>query len=163
VKVWDANTGREQASLDHGDAVSAVGFSRDGTRAYSAGIDGMVVEWDLRTGAGKLSEVVEDELPASNPLSVRGDRRAYADRNLVRVERFLWPDEWASRHLGEVGAEAIVRARVGRIFHAAEAERNRLVDPFAAVFHLDRLLALAAEDRTGVLARRSFVLARAKD
>src|SRR5262249_49391027 len=86
-----------------------------------------------------------------------------ADGNLVRIERFLTSDEWARRQLGETRAEAIVRAGVARAFHADEAERNRLVDPLAAVFHLDRLLALVPEERAALLSRRSFVLARTKD
>jgi hypothetical protein len=50
VKIWDADTGREHRTLDHGSLVNGVAFSPDGARLASAG-DGQTVKvWDVGTG-----------------------------------------------------------------------------------------------------------------
>ena len=51
VRVWDLDTGQQQAKLSgHDGPVAAVAISADGRRAVSGGHDGTVRAWDLDTG-----------------------------------------------------------------------------------------------------------------
>ncbi len=51
LRRWDLATGRQTACIDGGGgAVYQVGFSPDGRRLVSAGLDGEVVVWDAETG-----------------------------------------------------------------------------------------------------------------
>jgi WD40 repeat protein len=48
VKLWDAATGREKATLDgHTGKVTSVAISRDGKRVVSGSRDNTVKVWDV--------------------------------------------------------------------------------------------------------------------
>jgi hypothetical protein len=161
LKVWDAKTGQDLLSLKgHTDWVRAVAFSPDGSRVFGQESHGKILAWDAESG--KALPDAPKQMPAgSSPIARHGDRRAYADGNLIRIERLRSPDEWTRWHLTEGRIDAILRARRDREFHEAEAERTRVIDPFACAFHLDRLLALSPDDRPALLWRRAAVLSAA--
>jgi hypothetical protein len=97
-------------------------------------------------------------MPAGNkPVAVHGDLRACADGRLIRIERI--PSRAEQREEDRINA--ILHARADREAHAAEAERTKVIAPFACVFHLDRLLALSPEDRPALLKRRAGILSAA--
>src|SRR5207248_419416 len=51
VRLWEADGGKEVRSLrEHRGDVSAVLFTPDGRSLLSAGMDGAVILWDVRTG-----------------------------------------------------------------------------------------------------------------
>jgi hypothetical protein len=158
VKVWDAQTGQDLLTLrGHATLVSSVAFSPDGSRVFGAYANGAILAWDARSGT-RLADPPKT-MTTGRRFVARGDRCAYADGGLVRVERLRSPDEWQRYRLDEGRVQAILGARHDRDFHLAGL-RKRL-DPFGAVFHLDRLLALSPGDRPVVLKRRTAVLSAA--
>jgi hypothetical protein len=160
VRLWDAAGGQELLTLKgHTGSVWGVAFSPDGKRVFGRDASGETLAWGALTG--QLLPGISAPIPAGQwmPLmAVHGNRRVLVDGPLVRVERILTADE-EQRLLEE---EARRQARATREFHEAEApaaeEANQ---PFAAVFHLDRLLPLLPGQRPQLLKRRTNVLAAA--
>jgi WD40 repeat protein len=157
LKVWDAGTDQALLTLKgHRNSVSSVAFSTDGKRIFGRDKRGKVLAWDA--ASGKSLTDAPATIPDGNGAAVHGDRRAYIDKGLVRVERIFPPDEqerfrWQEEHLQFLAS---------REFHADEAEAAEDArQPLAAVFHLDRLLPLLPGDRTRLLARRRAILAAA--
>src|SRR5207302_452827 len=67
VRVWEADTGREQAALHgHAGAVFCVAFSPDGKRLASGGGEQLVRVWDVAAGHAALV------LKGHGPWAVRG-------------------------------------------------------------------------------------------
>jgi hypothetical protein len=158
VKVWDARTGKNLLTLEGLiSGVNAVAFSLDGSRIFGVDLTGEILAWDVRSG--ERSPAAPKVMPAtSRYLAWHGYRRACAAGKRVCIERLLSPDEWRHYHLHEGSAEAVRRARRDRAFHADAADRTEKIDPFACVFHLERLLALSPDQRPALLKRRSSVL-----
>jgi WD40 repeat protein len=162
VKLWDASTGQDLLTLKgHTQPVDSVAFSPDGKRIVSRDQFGKVLSWDAASG-GRLPDA-RAALPASSSaVAVSGNLRVSADGALLRLERLLPPDEQRRLQQDEERLASVLRARAERDFHAAEAESARMrQQPFAAVFHLDRLLPLLPEQRGEFLTRRRTILAAA--
>jgi hypothetical protein len=161
VQVWDAATGQALLFLKgHTNDVSSVAFSPDGRRVFARDAAGKVLAWDPNNGM--LLPDPPATLPAGRPEAVHGNRRAVAVGPLVRLERILTPAEEQQLRQEEQRIQGALQARAGREFHAAEAEAAENTNqPFAAVFHLDRLLALRPGQRPALLQRRHAALAAA--
>jgi hypothetical protein len=162
VKVWDAWIGPDLLTLKgHRSWVTRVAFSRDGTRIVSRDQSAKVLSWDA--ASGRLLPAATDGPPAGrSTVAVYGHLRVRADGVLLRLERLPSPDEQRRLQQDEARIVAILRDRASRDFHTAEAESAQMRrQPFAAVFHLDRLLPLLPEQRHDLLARRYAVLAAA--
>jgi dipeptidyl aminopeptidase/acylaminoacyl peptidase len=160
LKVWDASTGQQLHTLGGWVmGVDAVAFSPDGSRVFGRNVFAETLAWDVKTGKSLPATKMRPAL--SRRLAVHGNHRAFAEENLVRIERLRSPQEWQQWHLDEGRVEAVLRARRDREFHEAEAERTRVIDPFACAFHLDRLLALWPDERPALLKRRAATLAAA--
>jgi hypothetical protein len=157
VKVWDVATGQPLLTLTgHSGGVDYVAFSPDGRRVFGRDAVGKVLAWDA--GTGRPLPGARADFPDASPLAVHGDRRASADGRFVRIERIPTPDEYQE----EARIQGILQARASREHHAAEAEAAANANqPFAAVFHLDRLLPLRPVQRRALLRRRHAVLAAA--
>jgi hypothetical protein len=157
VRVWDAATGQALLSLTgHTGWVESVAFSPDGRRVLGRDAAGEVLAWDA--GTGRPLPDPPPTLLDGGPAAVHGNRRAVADGPLVRLERILTPEQQQRLRQEEERAQA----RASREHHAAEAEAAENTNqPFAAVFHLDRLLPLRPGQRPDLLRRRQMVLAAA--
>jgi WD40 repeat protein len=159
VKVWDASTGRHLLTLQgHTDPVFSVAFSPDGTRVLGRDANGKVLAWDA--GSGRLLPDAPSGLPAgATSVAVLGNLRARADGVVIRLERIPSPGEARRRRREEERIASVLRARASREFHTAEAESAEMRrQPFACVFHLDRLLPLRPEERGDLLQRRRTIL-----
>jgi hypothetical protein len=139
--------------------VTSVAFSADGKRVFGRDEDGKVLAWDSATG---LLIDAPSSIPAGRSVAVHGNRRAVADGYLVRIERILTPAEQSQLRQEEERVQRILDARATREFHTAEAKTaENNYHPFAAVFHLDRLLPLLSGERPNLLKRRTAVLTAA--
>ena len=154
LKVWSTPPG--QALLwfkGHTNNVARVAFSPDGNRALARDTTGKVLAWDA--ASGQVLPNAPSAIAAGASAS-HGNRRLQADGCLVRLERLLTPEEQQRLRLEE---ESILQTHVSREFHLAQAdaaaENNQ---PFACVFHLDRLLILLPGERGNLLKRRLAVL-----
>ncbi len=162
VKVWDRGAGRNLLTLKgHTENILSVAFSLDGKHIFGRDASGDVHAWDVETGAAAPS--ARAAMPAgSTSVAVLGNRRAFVDEQLIRLERILSREEQWQRRMREEPIERFLRLRAGREYHAAEAETaEQNHQPFAAVFHLDRLLPLLPQQRAQLLARRRAVLTTA--
>jgi hypothetical protein len=160
VKVWDAPTDKGLRYFKgHSKPLTQVAFTPDGKRVVGRDESGKVLAWDV--DVGRLLPSAPEMPPDSGHTAAFGSYRAEAHGNLVRVERILSAEERHRREQEQARVEAILRARRDREFHQAEADRTRVIDPFACAFHLDRLLALSPDDRPALLKRRADVLAAA--
>jgi hypothetical protein len=161
LKVWDAPAGQDLLFLKgHTSAVTSVAFSRNGKRVFGRDERGKVLAWDAANGM--LLPDAPSAIPASRSVAVHGNRRACADGNLVRIERILSPDEQQRLRREEERTQRLLDIRARREFHTAQAEAaEQGKQPFAAVFHLDRLLVLLPGERRKLLERRHAVLAAA--
>src|SRR2546423_461098 len=66
IRVWDAQTGKEQLSLKgHTDIVRSVCFSPDGKRIASASYDNIVKVWDAHTGQETITFTGHTDLVSS--------------------------------------------------------------------------------------------------
>jgi serine/threonine protein kinase/tetratricopeptide (TPR) repeat protein len=141
VKVWDARAGREALTLrGHTQGVKSVAFSPDGTLLFSREWPSEVWKaWDLATGK-ESSNPIDKTLQFSeaslwgNPCQYSPDRRrfALAMGTEIRVVNLEMTDE-------ERGYwQALAHSNPGwHRWMAGEAERAD--QPFAVVFHLDRV------------------------
>jgi WD40 repeat protein len=157
LKVWSTPPGQELLWFKgHTTDVTGVAFSPDGKQALACDTAGKGLAWDAVSG-----QVLPDAPSAivGGPLARHDDYRLHADGCLVRLERLLSPEEQQRFRQEE---ERTVQAHASREFHLAEAdaaEENH--QPFACVFHLDRLLPLQAGERADLLKRRHAVLTAA--
>lgn len=62
ARVWDTRHRRSVATMDHGLPVTACAFADDALSAFTAGLDGVVRQWDLRRASPGERPVVELEL-----------------------------------------------------------------------------------------------------
>jgi hypothetical protein len=137
-----------------------VAFSGDGARIFGRDRKGKVLAWDTATGC-PLPDAPAG-IPAGRSAATHGNLRARADGPLVRVERLLTPEDVKRLGRQEERIQRLQANRASRDFHAAEAESAEVrKQPFAAVFHLDRLLPLLPGERPRLLGRRLAVLAAA--
>jgi hypothetical protein len=144
LKVWDPPAEQERLRLvKHLSAVTQVAFSPGGRRLLSSDESGKILAWETQTGR-LLSDPPTAMPDDSGPTAAFKNYRAEADGNVIRVERTLTAEEQERRKL-----------------RAAEADRWSRLDPFGAVFHLDRTLARSPGDRAELLKRRSAVLSAA--
>jgi hypothetical protein len=159
VKVWDAFTGRDLLTLKgHTESVISVVISADCKRIVSRDESGKILVWDAANGR-RLSDSPIERSPESASVAVSGNIRVRADGPLLRIERIISEEERWQRRMEEEPSERFLRFRDSKDYHAAEAETAELNhQPFAAVFHLDRLLPLLPEQRRELLARRRAVL-----
>ncbi|MGK0187511.1 MAG: WD40 repeat protein/tetratricopeptide (TPR) repeat protein [Verrucomicrobiales bacterium] len=75
VKLWDADTGNEIASLEgHSERVTSVAFSPDGSRIVSGSFDNTVKLWDVATGNEIASLKGHSESVTSVAVSPDGTR-----------------------------------------------------------------------------------------
>jgi hypothetical protein len=134
-----------------------VAYSPDGKRIVSASADSTLKVWDVLTGQALLSLKGHSGHVHGVAFSPDGNRIVSAGGELER------PGEvkvWSAQQ--EQDSQRMLRANVTRDFHSAQAEAaERLRQPFAAVFHLDRLLPLLPAERSDLLARRHDVLTAA--
>ena len=160
VKVWDAATGQELLSLKgHMHSVASVAYSPDGKRIVSGSQDKTVKVWDAATGQDLLFLKGHTEVVYSVAYSPDGKRIVSGSHdNTVKVwDAPTGLDQQVERIV------SILRARATLEFHSAEAETaENNHQPFAAIFHLDRLLPLLPEQRHKLLFRRNAVLAFAR-
>src|SRR5437763_1860674 len=75
----------------HTGAVRSMAFSPDGRRVFGRDEAGKILAWDASTG--HLLRDVPADIPPGRTSALHGNRRAYADGPLVRIERLLTPDE----------------------------------------------------------------------
>jgi hypothetical protein len=159
VKVWDAGNSRILFSLAADtDNVTSVAFSPEGRRVFARDDAGKVLAWDAATG--QLLPDAPATIPPGRSVASHGNRRVVADGDYVRIEHILTPEEQHHHRLEEEPARRILQARASVEFHFSEAtcaENTR--QPFAAVFHLDRLLPLNPGERQSLLERRQKILA----
>jgi hypothetical protein len=161
LKLWEAPTQQDQRFFKgHLNAVARVAFGTEAKHAFGRDKSGKILAWEI--GTGRPLPDSPTVMPLGNGLTATfGNYRAEAFGNLLRVERTFTAEEQNRRAQEQARAEAIRRARASRAFHEAEAKRTRKIDPFSAVFHLDRLLALSPDERPALLKRRSTVLSAA--
>jgi hypothetical protein len=162
VKVWDAKTGKGLLTLQgHTGYVYSVAYSPDGRRIVGRDESGKVLSWDAVSGR-RLPDAPAASPPVNATVAVYGNLRVRADGALLRLERLPSPDEQRRLQQEEERLAAVLGARASRDFHAAEAESAQMRrQPFAAVFHLDRLLPLLPDRRGEFLRRRQTVLTAA--
>jgi WD40 repeat protein len=153
MKFWDAARGPDRIILKgHGNLISSVAFSPDGKQVFGRESAGKVLAWDVESS--KLLPEAPLFIPAGRAVAVYGNRRAIAEGRGIRIEQVNQEEDRRPR---------LLDAHASREFHSAEAvaaEMRR--QPFAAVFHLDRLLLLMPEHRPFLLHRRQTVLAAAR-
>jgi WD40 repeat protein/Flp pilus assembly protein TadD len=140
LRLWDAATDRELLTLTgHTYGVAGIAFSPDGRRLASAGGDGILKVWDAATGVEVLNLRQHNDSLTTVLFSPDGHRLvSVGEDRTVRI----WDAELLAP---EARRERLVKqARAWHQHEAAAAERAR--QWFAAVFHLDRLLAAAPDD-----------------
>ena len=154
LKVWSAPLGQELRWFKgHTHNVARVAFSPDGQRVLARDTAGRVLAWDASSGQALPNAPSRIAAGAS---ASHGNRRLQADGCLVRLESLVTREEQQRFRQEE---ERILQARASLEFHLAQAdaaaENNQ---PFACVFHLDRLMPLQPGERSNLLKRRLAVL-----
>jgi tetratricopeptide (TPR) repeat protein len=152
ARLWEAASGQPLATLRHGSYVLAVAFSPDGRTVLTGSGD-----FSKRRGEARLWKVVTPapDQPQQLQAWVRWQTGlAFDDR---RVLLPLSPEQrlrsW--QKLQQVGGDWRVPISAHQ-WHRAEADAaDRGENWFAALFHLQRLLALQPND-LGVVQRRGF-------
>ncbi|MGI8631305.1 MAG: pentapeptide repeat-containing protein [Solirubrobacterales bacterium] len=104
VRVWDAASGRELASLaGHGSGVRSVAWSPDGDRLASGGIDGTVRVWDAASGRELAALAGHGDWVQSVAWSPDGHRLASGGDGTVRVWDAGSGTIMLERHTSETG------------------------------------------------------------
>jgi hypothetical protein len=153
AKVWDAATGRELLSLEgHTNEIRSVAISADGQRVIARAFNGRTLVWDASTG--HLLPDARDHIPPWNAISaVSPDGRwsAHVEESVVWIR----PVPTAEQQ----------RAGLARAlsfdpnWHRSELQRSLAANlPFAAVWHLERLLAALPDQRAALLRERNALL-----
>ena len=144
VKVWDAATGQEPLTLrGHTAIVQGVAYSPDGRRIASAGYDGTVKLWDAATGQEALTLRGAPNFVFGVAYSPDGRHIAFTGATawMVRVcDGTPVTPSWKAERLALVDRRWLVWQRS----EAEDCERQK--QWFAAVWHLDRLLAQNPDD-----------------
>jgi WD40 repeat protein len=156
LKVWDAATGRELLTLSgHTNLVQGVAYSPDGRRIASAGDDGTVKVWDAATGLEALTIRGAYPLISGVAYSPDGQHIAFTGwRGTVLVcDATPVTPAWKAERLALADRRWLVWQRS----EAEECERQN--QWFAAVWHLDRLL---AQDPDGADLQKRRDAARAR-
>jgi hypothetical protein len=161
LRLWEAPTERDlryfKGLLS---PVKHVALSQNGQRVYGQDESGKILAWEVSTGRHVSDAPGPMPLGRDRTASL-GNLRAEAFGNLVRLERILTPQEREERQREQAQIEAANRTHRDREYHDAEADRTRLIDPFACAFHLGRLLALSPDERPALLKRRAADLSAA--
>jgi WD40 repeat protein len=119
VKVWDAETGREQfAFKGHAGWVRCVSLSGDGTRAVSGGNDRTVMVWDADTG--KERRTFERHAGVVVALALSGDGRWVVSADSARAVK-LWEADTGKEKL------SFVPHRGGVVGVAIDRDGGRIV------------------------------------
>jgi eukaryotic-like serine/threonine-protein kinase len=155
AKVWDAETGARLLDLaGHTASVTSATFSPEGARIITASEDGTAKVWDARTGTPLLN-LAKQAVPvtgaAVSPDGARivtssfdGTIRVWdgqTDEQLIAFEESFYRHFWTRPDL-QGHREQFARA-------------TWTGAPFAAAFHLDRLLAYAPTERPEWLVERT--------
>ena len=75
--IWEIATGKPVITLrNHGDHISEIDFSSDGTRVMTGSLDGTAVLWDVKTGARLVTLIGHSGDIGGTSVSPRGDRLA---------------------------------------------------------------------------------------
>jgi tetratricopeptide (TPR) repeat protein len=161
LKLWDASIAPDVFTLEgQAGALTGVAFSAGGKRIVGWE-KGRPLVWDARSGQ-PLSEGKADrrQEPRQRAVSPDGKLEAVVEGGVLRVTGGIALAE-VQRRRRERERERLGRlAGFDRRWHAAEAEAAASKGPlFAAVFHLDRLLAGLPEQRAALLRRRNALLA----
>jgi hypothetical protein len=153
AKVWDADTGQELLSLTgHTDPVRSVVISPDGKRVIARAWNSRTLVWDVANG--RLLPDARDTTPDSSltALSPKGRWSAHVVENIVWIRPEPTPEQ---RRAGLARTLAFDPG-----WHRAEARSSLEANlPFAATWHLDRLLAALPQQRPSLLRERNAVLA----
>jgi WD40 repeat protein len=164
LKVWDALTGQELLNLKgHMRPVTSVVYSPDGRRIISGGLDDTLKVWDAATGQHAFT--IRGHKRGVTSVAFSGDGRYLVSGSQDKTQR-VWDassgqvdlKQQASNRLYDL--ERLARwSRFDPDWHRRHAEAaEKAGDAFAAVFHLDRLLAGLPSERPALLARRTAVL-----
>jgi hypothetical protein len=133
ARLWEAATDKPIASLPHKGKVIRLAFSPDGRTILTGSVDGTARLWGVVAPA-------PDEPERLRAWARVRTGKAFDDRGVLRQ---LTHEEWlqAWQELESCGGdwEPPPDSRLWHLAQAAEAEGGE--DWFAAVFHLDRLLA----------------------
>jgi WD40 repeat protein len=153
AKVWDSGSGQELLSLKgHTREVFSVAISPDGRRVLARALDGRTLVWDLENG--RLLPEARDTIPpgnATSALSPDGRWSAHADGYIVWIRPEPTPEQ---RRAGMARALAFDPG-----WHRAEASSSLDANlPFAAAWHLERLLAELPQQRPALLRERNALL-----
>jgi WD40 repeat protein len=126
VRVCDARTGKPFFTCPGGDrGIGRVGFSPGGDRFAGDESGGKVLQWDARTGQPLPNAAPFPFVDASR--SPDGKTFAWVNGDVVRlIDLQLSPDERAYR---------LAVTRTDFAWHAAEAQRWAVLDPWAGAFH----------------------------
>jgi WD40 repeat protein len=101
VRVWDAQTGREELALEgHTGSVLGVSYSPDGRRIASASFDGTVRVWDAQTGREELA--LEGHAGSVSGVAFSPDGRRVASASFDRTVR-VWDAQTGREELALQG------------------------------------------------------------
>jgi eukaryotic-like serine/threonine-protein kinase len=135
LRVWDLRTGKARAITPHEGTIAALAVSPDGDRVATA-VGRSVQVWDLHTG--------EEYLALTTTSNVQ--RLTFTDNNKYLVAEgilFAEPVVWDAAVADPETKHARLATRTETWYRAAAAACAQDKDWFAAVWHLERLVALA--------------------
>jgi WD40 repeat protein len=151
--IWDLRSGKQLSACKGDKIVMAVAFSMDGLRLATTHWDKTARIWDAQTGQPLLELVGHTDTVTCASFSPDGQRLATAswDKTARVWEALrLSPSEevewrrWATRAEPD--------------WHQEQFQQNQQKDRFAAVFHLDRILAYLPSRRADLLRQRTAFL-----
>jgi WD40 repeat protein len=162
VRIWDAATGRQTACLrGHSNRVIGLAFSPDGSRLATAGYNESIRLWDTATGQEVLSLDRRRHFGGDlRGVTFSPDGRYIAapggGRGIYLFDATPASPGWREEHLAAADARRDAEHR----FEAARCEIRQ--QWFAAIWHLNQLLALNPDD-ADLRARRDAARARLDD